>query len=252
MSWEGVDRDLFEVLRTCVRDLAGKRRSAAVHHFQRRHAARAGPRPAQHAGGDALVYGIGEAKLRDLGEPVLALITTHCRTHNLPADVAITRPAPEPPKPRAMTEVKAMAFTLFRLGTSVADVMHQTQRTRTTVLDYLCEYIRAEKPAAVHFWIEPSAYDAVAQAAREVGTDRLKPIFLKLGEKIDYDTIRVVIAHRTMNGVALVTVRPSSPTSPEGAAYGSPGQRPGFRRGHRQALKGRNRLHIQAISPFQG
>ncbi len=60
----------------------------------------------------------------------------------------------------------ALAFTLFRLGSSVEDVMHQTKRTRSTVCDYLCEFIRTEKPAQVHFWVPPPVYDAIAQAAR--------------------------------------------------------------------------------------
>jgi hypothetical protein len=35
----------------------------------------------------------------------------------------------------------------------------------------------------------------VAAAARQVGTDRLKPIYLLLGEKVPYEDIRVVVSH---------------------------------------------------------
>ncbi len=145
------------------------------------------------------MYGIGEAKLREFGEPVLALIKAHCAAHGLPTNVVAPLPPPAPPKPRAMTPALTLAFSLFRTGTLVEDVMHQMKRTRATVFDYLCEFIRAEKPASVHCWIERTSYDVIAQAARAVGTERLKPIFIKLGEKYDYDAIRVVVTHLTMN-----------------------------------------------------
>jgi hypothetical protein len=42
-------------------------------------------------------------------------------------------------------------------------------------------------------------YQRVAQAARQHGTDRLKPIFIALGEKVDYATIRLVVSHLKAN-----------------------------------------------------
>jgi hypothetical protein len=43
-------------------------------------------------------------------------------------------------------------------------------------------------------------YERIASAARQVGTDRLKPIFLALGEHISYDDIRLVLAHLAAKG----------------------------------------------------
>jgi hypothetical protein len=40
----------------------------------------------------------------------------------------------------------------------------------------------------------------VAEAARQVGTERLKSIFLVLGEKIPYDAIRLVVTHLGTQG----------------------------------------------------
>jgi ATP-dependent DNA helicase RecQ len=77
----------------------------------------------------------------------------------------------------------------------VEDVMHQMNRSRSTVVDYLREYILAEKPASVSTWVADDIYQRVMAAARQVGTERLKPIFLALGEKVPYDDIRLVLAH---------------------------------------------------------
>jgi ATP-dependent DNA helicase RecQ len=63
------------------------------------------------------------------------------------------------------------------------------------VLDYLAEFVRTERPKSIAPWVPEDVYHRVAAAARQVGTERLKPIFLALGEKVDYDTIRLVVAH---------------------------------------------------------
>jgi ATP-dependent DNA helicase RecQ len=73
--------------------------------------------------------------------------------------------------------------------------MHQTGRGRGTVNDYLCDFIREERPASVAVWVSNDIYQRVASCARQVGTDRLKPIFIALGEKVSYDDIRIVLTH---------------------------------------------------------
>ena len=73
--------------------------------------------------------------------------------------------------------------------------MHQVGRARSAVVDYLCEYIRREKPRSIATWVADDVYLHILAAARTVGTDKLKPIFLVLGEKVSYDEIRIVLAH---------------------------------------------------------
>jgi ATP-dependent DNA helicase RecQ len=88
-----------------------------------------------------------------------------------------------------------VAFDLFRQGAVVEDVMHQLNRSRSTVMDYLRDFILSEKPATIACWVADDTYQRVLAAARQVGTERLKPIFLVLGEKVPYDDIRLVLAH---------------------------------------------------------
>jgi uncharacterized protein YpbB len=63
------------------------------------------------------------------------------------------------------------------------------------VVDYLTQYILAERPATIRTWVPDELYQRIAGAARQVGTDRLKPIYLALGEQVDYHDIRLVLAH---------------------------------------------------------
>jgi ATP-dependent DNA helicase RecQ len=86
---------------------------------------------------------------------------------------------------------------LFRQGAAIEDTMYQTSRSRATIVGYLGEFIREERPASLSPWIATELYQRIAAAARQVGTDRLKPIFIALGEKIPYDDIRLVVTHLT-------------------------------------------------------
>jgi hypothetical protein len=43
--------------------------------------------------------------------------------------------------------------------------------------------------------VSDADYQRISAAVREVGTERLRPIFLALGEQVPYDPIRLVITH---------------------------------------------------------
>jgi ATP-dependent DNA helicase RecQ len=74
-------------------------------------------------------------------------------------------------------------------------VMQKLNYARSTALGYLADYIRHEKPGSIESWVPGATYRRVAEAARQVGTERLKPLYLALGEQIPYDEIRLVVAH---------------------------------------------------------
>jgi ATP-dependent DNA helicase RecQ len=196
-SWEGVDRGLFEALRGLRREVAAERQVAPFQVFNDatlRELARRRPSTPERL---RLVYGVGDVKLRDFGTRFLALLVEHCRRHNLPLDVSAgTAPAPqEPGAPRERTGVRrALAFDLFRRGAAVEAVMQQMGVARGTAVGYLAEFIRDERPASLAPWVADAVYQRVVAAARRFGTERLKPIFLALGEQVPYDDIRLVLA----------------------------------------------------------
>jgi ATP-dependent DNA helicase RecQ len=202
ISWEGVDKELFEALREIRRKLAEERQVPPYIIFNDSTLRQlAGIRPSTLER-MRTVSGIGDMKLRDFGERFLQIVLEHCRSRGLSMDnklpaVRVEVPAKVSTRPNP---VKDLAFDQFRQGTAVEDVMHQTNRGRSTVNDYLCDFIRTERPAAITPWISNEIYERVAACARQVGTDRLKPIFLGLGEKISYDDIRIVLAHLASKG----------------------------------------------------
>jgi ATP-dependent DNA helicase RecQ len=201
VSWEGVDSGLFEALRALRREIAGERQVPPYVIFSDatlRELARARPSTPERM---RAVYGVGDTKLRDFGPRFLDLMREYAGAHGLLLDLALipTRPSPAPPpeRDRPKSTAAGLAFALFREGAAVEDVMHQLNRARPTVLDYLTEFVRAERPKSIKPWVTDEVYHRIAEAARQVGTERLKPIYLALGEKVDYDTIRIVVSHLT-------------------------------------------------------
>ena len=195
-SWEDVNRGLFETLRHWRFERAkqaGKPPYIIFSDATLRELARVRPSTLPNL---LLIYGIGSKKIEQFGDPLLRAITEYCADHNLTLDnESAPAPAPAPTRARTMTPVLSQAFKLFREGSAIEDVIHQTGRARPTVVDYLCEYIRAEKPASVETWIAPEWYGRIAAVVRQHGGAKLKPLFVALDEKVPYDDIRIVVAH---------------------------------------------------------
>jgi ATP-dependent DNA helicase RecQ len=88
ISWEGVDRELFEALRRLRRDLARDRQVSPFIVFTDstlRELARVRPSTLERM---RLIPGVGDKRLRDFGELFLTLMRQHCATHGVAQDVS--------------------------------------------------------------------------------------------------------------------------------------------------------------------
>jgi ATP-dependent DNA helicase RecQ len=196
VSWEGVDRELFEKLRELRRKVAGELLWQPYLVFSDatlRELARCRPSTLEKM---RLVYGVGEQKLRDFGPRFLTAITEYCQQNRVALDIVPKLGPPEQPKkqPRP-SPVRDLAFRLFRQQSAIEDVMHQTGRSRGTICEYLAQWIQDERPRSLAPWVSPELYQRIAVVAREIGTARLKPIYIALGEQVPYELIHLVTAH---------------------------------------------------------
>ncbi len=201
VSWEGVDQPLFEALRAVRRDVATERQVppyVIFHDTTLRELARVRPSTLEKM---RLLYGVSDTKLRDLGTRFLAVVKEHCRDNILPLDCSAAAPPPPPPPPFEVTARHVPVFALFRKEATIEEVMRLMNYQRSTVFGYLAEYVRHAKPAMIDAWVPRPRYQRVLAAARQVGIERLKPIYLALGEAVPYDEIRLVVAH--MQGLEL-------------------------------------------------
>ena len=207
VSWEGVDRDLFEALRETRKRLAQERGVPPYLIFGdttlRELAAR---RPATLERMHQL-YGVGDAKLADFGPRMLETVARHCRERGVAFDCSPSEspqgqsrksesPANDPERPpRPTSSAQVQAGILYEQGASIDDVMGAMKRSRGTAVEYLAAHIRAVRPASISSWISDVDYQQIAVVAEREGLERLKPIRTALGGRFDYDQIRIVVSH---------------------------------------------------------
>lgn len=196
VSWEGVDRDLFEVLRTLRREIAEKKGVPAYIVFgdaTLRDLAR--QRPSTSAGFLG-ISGVGQRKLEEYGDQFVAAINEHCQTHAIPVDVPEepgSQCAAEPvERGPSMSTSAVAAFPLFRQGLSISVVAERLERAESTVAGYLQQFLVHESITDSTPWVDTLTASRIADAIEAVGRERLKPIFDHLDGQISYEQIRVV------------------------------------------------------------
>jgi ATP-dependent DNA helicase RecQ len=179
---------LFEKLRVLRKGLAAKENVPAYRVFPDSVlSAFATTRPTTP---DAIraVTGVGDKKFQAYGEAFLAAIREFDLENPLPR-VPAGRPLSNSVSPR-----KQLAFDLFKDKAAVEDVMHQVGVARSTTSDYLAEFVERNAPTDVQTWVPDVVVNRVRDVLKEVGDERLKPIFEKLNGEVPYDQIRVVVA----------------------------------------------------------
>lgn len=196
-GWADVDRGLFEHLRGVRMEIAEHRSVPAYVIFgdaTLRHMARVRPSSLSMLAG---LPGMGERKLADLGSLFLQEIVGYSRSQGLSMDIQnVGAGSPHSRKRRKRTQSVREADRMFAQGRSVEEVVQATGRAPSTVTQYLAEYIESAAPPKIDRWVDDHNYGLVNEAAAQEVSERLKPIFVRLGGAIPYETIRLVLAHR--------------------------------------------------------
>ena len=91
------------------------------------------------------------------------------------------------------------ACSMFDQQRTIEEVMSYTGRARSTVVQYLVEYIAAGHCHEIDVWVDRPTYAKVAAAATATESTRIKPLHEKLGGAVSYDDIRLVMAHLRAN-----------------------------------------------------
>ncbi len=192
-SWEGVDRGLFEELRTLRKAKADEQNVPAYVVFGAatlRDTARRRPPTPQ---GMRQVKGVGEKKLEDYGEAFADCIAAYCEANSVSGDVTPPPPSATPAAPAEIKTSSIPAFEFFRQGMSVAEVAEKMNRAASTVNGYLADFIQHEKIEDPSPWVDAETVSKVEAAIAEHGADRLKPLHEALDGNVGYDDIRIVV-----------------------------------------------------------
>jgi len=191
-SWEGVDRELFEKLKTMRRERAAEQQVPAYVVFSDaslRDMARRLPSTLENF---RLINGVGQKKLKDYGEDFLATIVAHCEAGEIETDVKPPPPSSETTKAKLPGKSALAAFQHFDAGLSVADAARELGRAESTTMGYLGEYIQHNGIVDYAPWVDEATGSKIEAAIGSVGIGPLKPIFVALNEEVDYNKIRIV------------------------------------------------------------
>jgi ATP-dependent DNA helicase RecQ len=196
-EWSGVDRGLFEILRSWRRETAAGRGVAPFVVFSDRTLREiAAVRPSSRER-LRLVPGIGDARLLEHGDDLMALVDAHCEAGGLDRDARSLPPRrpPEARRPSRITPSKAESRHLFRRGATIEEVIRRTGRARSTVVKDLCELVEAgDCMPDISAWMPHETEQAIRAAASQCGLDFLRPIKDAVGESIAYDDVHVVVS----------------------------------------------------------
>ena len=193
-SWEGVDAELFESLRTLRRELAEKEKVPAYLIFgdaTLRELARFRPSTLERFG---KIRGVGRKKLADYGLTFTTRIHQHCHARGFTTDQPMEEEVSRRPA-RPMSRARRQALEMFARQASIEEVMQAVGRARSTTTQYLVEYIAAACPETIDCWVDAATYHRVAEAARRLGAGPLRRLFEALDGQVPYDTIRLVVRH---------------------------------------------------------
>jgi ATP-dependent DNA helicase RecQ len=220
-DWLCIDRDLFDALRAWRRDVADRKGVAPFVVFgdrTLREIAAVRPSTPDRL---RLIGGIGDLRMREHGDALMAIVDAHSEARGLARDNA-------PPPTFALrgrsqasriTPAKAESRRLFAAGATVEEVMVRTGRARSTAVRDLSELIEEGRiEPDVSAWVDAAQEDAIRTAARECGYDRLSPIKEVVGPDISYEAIHLVVAAIRASGRDASFAPPPSRNGDESSA----------------------------------
>ena len=167
------------------------------------------------------IYGVGEAKLRELSGPFLRVIKAYVDRHGLPqaegarSPVASPGLAPEERRPRTVGESSRETGRLISAGASVVEVAHLRGLMETTIVGHLEHLVReGEKVEFGHLLPTGQRLDAINDAFDVMGHQMLRPVFDELGGSCSYQELRLVRLLRVREQLAVTMPSPEQPPQP--------------------------------------
>lgn len=139
------------------------------------------------------VSGIGEAKQSLYGAEVLQILDEFCDSRGLGRNLGLR-------KPRRVKDYRPSsnaqcAFEHFHNGTGIDQVRQLIGRARSTTLSYLLQFIESERPKSIEAWVNNHDYNRIKSAYDPAEGNAVGPLFQRLNNSIDYDTLRIAVTH---------------------------------------------------------
>ena len=147
----------------------------------------------------AQIYGVGEAKLRELSGPFLKVVRAYVDRHGSRRAEDARNPvgnpglAPEEKRSRAVGESFRETGRLVSAGASVAEVAHLRGLMETTIVGHLELLVREGVEVDFdHLLPTGQRLEAINDAFEVMGHQLLRPVFDELGGSCSYQELRLV------------------------------------------------------------
>jgi ATP-dependent DNA helicase RecQ len=137
------------------------------------------------------ISGIGQAKLQSYGQMFLDAIREVCSQQSLNRDVSWK--SQQGVRSIKSSGTKPLTLPLLQKGLPLEEIASKASVTIGTVVNHLLEWMAAEPIESIDAWVLPNVQSQILQAASEVGRDKLKPIYERLGQQVSYEIIRLVL-----------------------------------------------------------
>ena len=188
-----LEQALFEKLRGIRREIASEQSVPAYHIFGDASLISMALRRPSTLDEFHKINGVGSQKLEKYGQVFVDAIVLFCGDNQLETGRSIQnvkRVAKKSNKRRAA--INSDAFELFDAGMTVEQVAIKLERATSTVDTYLVAYLSHKRVTDPSVWVEQSRVELVKSAGEECGWKLLRPIFVKLEEKVPYREIKIV------------------------------------------------------------
>jgi ATP-dependent DNA helicase RecQ len=149
----------------------------------------------------AQISGVGARKLAQYGE----MFTGEIRAFRAESGLSVqteTDPTPPLPPPRARntdvssTQLETLDFYLR--GMSIADIAKKRSMRENTIFDHLLKLMECGYDVKIDRIVSPEKTIAIKQAINTVGSERLTPIKVHLGDDYTFEEIKIVRARMNL------------------------------------------------------
>ena len=190
------DKDLFELLRKKRKELADHAHLPPYIIFSDRTLIEMAAYYPQTTDSLLKINGVGQVKASHYGSQFLEIIQNYCRPRHLDEKTKSSRREAAPPVEKNARHI--LVAEAYNEGQTVQQLMEHYGVQQNTILDHLVKYaadgnsLRGGNDLLALSTLSPAEQASVFAAFKELGPERLSPIFARFDGKVSYEELKVM------------------------------------------------------------
>jgi hypothetical protein len=136
------------------------------------------------------IKGLGDRKIKELGQELLDIITNFCAGNSI--EIPVKSPDKKAPPPKEDTAMISLRH--FREGLKIEEVAKARGMAPTTIASHLAKCVR-NGDLKVEELLDSAKIMLIMEAFKKAGSTLLSPIKEELGDAVTYEELRIVQGH---------------------------------------------------------